>query len=75
MNIPLRVEGKVLNSPKPQHVVRVEDDVSTGGYFIRERWALSDGPNLHREFDSWVETRAEVDTFFAEAGWSVSWGL
>ncbi|MEK7994026.1 MAG: hypothetical protein AAB403_09510 [Planctomycetota bacterium] len=74
MTVPFAIEGRVANSEKSGHTVRVEDDRrDTGGFFIYERWQGSDGPNAQSAYDAWVETEDELESFFAEAGWIVDW--
>ena len=74
MKIPLGVEGEILASEKDGHLVVVRDDsANTGGFLIYERWAGSHGPNAGGAFDSWVENEAQLEAFFAEASWNVSW--
>lgn len=74
MQIPINIVGNILNSGKVAHRVRVTDDADdTGGFFICEWWDDSGGPNEHRDFDSWVETRDDLQQFFTESGWQVEW--
>jgi hypothetical protein len=66
--------GVVANSEHPKHHVRVVDDSeNTGGFLIYEWWDGSNGPNENHAFDSWVETREDLDAFFREVGWNVEW--
>lgn len=66
--------GTVTNSEHPNHRVRVVDDSKgTGGFLIFEWWDGSNGPNENRAFDSWVETREDLEAFFREGGWNVEW--
>lgn len=47
------IAGRIINSSKPHHMVRVEDDAAnTGGFLIYEWWAGSSGPNENHAFDS-----------------------
>jgi hypothetical protein len=74
MNIPLSVSGRILNSQKDEHFVRVEDDAeSTGGFLIFEHWKGSDGPNVDGGFDNWVADQDTLERFFLESGWKVVW--
>jgi hypothetical protein len=74
MKIPLRIEGRVLNSEHIGHMVRVESDrANTGGFLIFQRWSGSSGPNGNGEFDDWVENEASLEDYFSESGWQVQW--
>jgi len=74
MRIPIGVIGCILNSDRVAHRVRVADDLdNTGGFLIYEWWDGSNGPNDYQGFDSWVETRDDLQQFFAESGWQVDW--
>jgi hypothetical protein len=74
VRVPIGVEGQILNSDRAGHVVTVADDnVNTGGFLVVERWPGSNGPNAKGAFDSWVQSEADLEKFFAEAGWKVAW--
>ena len=66
--------GLIANSEHKNHRVRVvEDAENTGGFLIFEWWDGSTGPNENHAFDSWVETRADLEQLFGESNWSVDW--
>jgi hypothetical protein len=72
--IPLEVQGKVLNAPYPNMTVLVRHDPEqTGGYFIFQWWDGSNGPNEHSAFDDWVESAEDLQQYFTESGWTVEW--
>jgi len=72
--IKVNTVGVIVNSEHSAHQIRVEYDAEdTGGYFIYEWWSGSDGPNLHKGFDSWVETLDGVSQFIVESGWKIRW--
>jgi hypothetical protein len=74
MSIPIGISGRVTNSDRDEHFVRVEDDTSnTGGFLIFEQWRGSAGPNANGSFDSWVEDRQTLERLFKDAGWQVQW--
>jgi hypothetical protein len=74
MNIPVGVNGRVLNSEHVAHEVHVVDDsVNTGGFLVLERWEGPDGPGKFGWFDSWVENEATLQQFFVECDWEVQW--
>ena len=74
MKIKIGTPGDVLNSGKPGHTVRIQDDRdNTGGFLVLERWQGSAGPNPEGAFDSWVESEADLQRFFAEAGYEIAW--
>jgi len=73
-NIPLGVRGKVLNGTHPNTMIRMDDDTkNTGGFLIYQWWDGSNGPNELGAFDDWVESRASLEQYFANTGWSVEW--
>ena len=74
LNIRVGVVGHVLNGDHSGHVVRIENDnASTGGFLVFERWDGHQGPNHDGWFDSWVEDEAALRRFFDSAGWEVRW--
>jgi len=74
MRICVDVSGRVLNSTRQGHIVRVKDDRhATGGFFIFESWVGSMRPNAGGAFDFWVESESQLEQFFAEAGWEIQW--
>jgi hypothetical protein len=75
MNIPVGLEGHILDSKHAGHVIRVEDDIAnTGGFLVFQRWSGSDGPNGNGEFDDWVENLEALESYFVESGLQVHWG-
>jgi hypothetical protein len=74
VEIPIGVVGRTRSGDAAGLFVRVDDDSNgaTGGYYIllcREpEFASAEGAA-----DYWVERRADLERFFAEAGWSVEW--
>ena len=61
MHIPIDTTGDIVNSPRPEHQVRVVDDAeNTDGYLVCEWWLESDGPNPNGAFDSWLGRRCEA---------------
>ncbi len=74
MNIPIGIDGCIVNGPGVGHFVRVEDDrASTGGFLIFEWWEGADGPNAKGAFDVWVESESALEGFFEESKWLVKW--
>ena len=74
MKIPIGLPGHVTNSEQLGHFVRVDDDRDeTGGFLIFEWWEGSDGLDENGAFDSWVETRTDLDAYFQNAGWRIVW--
>ena len=74
MNIPLGAIGKIVNSSSGDHMVRVDDDtVNTGGFLIYEWWPGSTGPNKDRAFDSWVESKDDLQRVIEQSGWLIEW--
>jgi len=72
--IPIGVRGRVLNGQHPNMKIRVDDDVEdTGGFLIYQWWDGSNGPNEHGAFDDWVESRASLERYIANVGWTVEW--
>ncbi len=74
MSIPLGVVGQITSAGKRGHYVRVEDDgPNSGGLLVFEWWEDSDGPNVNGAFDSWVENKLALESFFQQANWVVKW--
>jgi hypothetical protein len=74
MSVRFGVEGRLTNSERSGHRVRVEDDrAATGGFLIYEWWHDSNGPNGGGAYDSWVEAYDDVVAFFKEFAWAVEW--
>jgi hypothetical protein len=74
MSIPIGVVGKIRNGDHSEMCVRVEDDTkSTGGYLVYQWWKNSNGPNTGGAFDDWVESKQQLDEYFAATGWSIDW--
>ncbi|HET7833247.1 MAG TPA: hypothetical protein VFK88_09835 [Gallionella sp.] len=73
MTIPLGIQGKVINSHHAEHFVKVSHDEASGGFYIREWWRESNGPNQNGAFDSWVKSKEDLAQFFAESGWIMQW--
>jgi hypothetical protein len=74
MNIPIDIEGLILNSTRIRHSVRVVDDrANTGGFLVFEWWSGSVGPNDNGAFDAWVENETALEQYFTESKWSVEW--
>lgn len=70
--VPIGVTGEVLNGLHPEMKVRVEPDPHLPGrVFVLQWWPGCPGPGS--VFDDWVES-ADLDDYFAEAGWQVRWG-
>jgi hypothetical protein len=68
------VAGRITNSPKSSHRVRVEDDAAnTGGFLVYEWWNGTNGPNAHHAFDSWVESMDDLTQFIEASGWIIQW--
>jgi len=73
-SVKVGIVGLITNSDHPRHHVRVDDDSgNTGGFLIYEWWEGSDGPNANNAFDSWVESREALESFFREGNWKVDW--
>ena len=74
MKIQMAVVGRVINSDKENHLIRIENDAqNTGGFLIFEKWVGSDGPNTREWFDSWIKDEASIERFIAESGWEIEW--
>jgi hypothetical protein len=74
MNIPLGIEGQVLNGTNPGMKVRVEEDPqSTSGYLIYRWWEGSGGLGPNAAFEDRVESRKLLEEYFAQAGWKLDW--
>jgi hypothetical protein len=75
MDVPVGSVGRVTNSTRSGHCVRVEDDRdNTGGFLIFEWWVGAGGPNEQGAFDSWVATADDLLAFIQESGWKIDWG-
>ena len=62
--------GKILAGEKAGWHVLIEDDsADSGGFLIFKSRTAS----LDDCFDSWVQSKAELDRFFDFAGWRVEW--
>ncbi|KJF81682.1 hypothetical protein UA31_11070 [Photobacterium angustum] len=49
----------------------LDDSESTGGFLILTGKNLS-GPN-YETFDSWVENKEELHSYFTESNWVIKW--
>ncbi|MEE9392381.1 MAG: hypothetical protein V3W41_07735 [Planctomycetota bacterium] len=73
MAIPIGIEGAILNSKHRGHRVVVEGDERSGGYHVVHWWEGSRGLGALGAFDNWVETKGDLELYFEEAGWQMSW--
>lgn len=74
MSIPRDIPGRIINSDKPGHRVKVTDDAEdTGGFLILEWWDKPSDSRQSATFDSWVTDESALQAFFSETGWQVDW--
>ncbi len=74
MSIPRDIPGRIINSDKPGHRVKVTDDAEdTGGFLILEWWDEPSDSRQSATFDSWVADESALQAFFSETGWQVDW--
>lgn len=74
MSIPRDIPGRIINSDKPGHRVKVTDDAEdTGGFLILEWWDEPSDSRQSATFDSWVTDESALQAFFSETGWQVDW--
>lgn len=57
----------------PEMKVQVVEDSGSGGYHILKWWPGSGGLGPEGVYDDWVESRAELEAYWREAGWYVRW--
>lgn len=68
--VKFNVAGTILAGDDVGWTVRVIDDsVNTGGYLV----LVFCEQDKESGWDSWVETLEDLDAFFEESGWVVSW--
>ena len=70
---PIGVVGAVYGGPHPEMKVQVVEDGGSGGFHILKWWPGSRGLGPDGVFDDWVESRAKLEAYWQEAGWSVQW--
>jgi hypothetical protein len=69
--IPLSTLGRITAGQETGRFVEVVDDnESTGGFLI---YTYADDARSPEIFDAWVETIADVESYFEESGWQVAW--
>jgi hypothetical protein len=74
MDIQVGIVGRVANSERPGHFIRVQDDRdNTSGFLVFEWWDGSDGPNPGSAFDTRVENEADLRALVEQAGWQIDW--
>jgi hypothetical protein len=74
MEIRLNAVGRIVNSDRPEHHLRVEDDSDdTGGFFILNWWPGPDEKQALHSFDDWVQSRSDLEQYFANSGWVILW--
>ena len=70
-DIPLGMLGRIVNCEGARRAVEALDDSErTGGYLI---FTYADTARSPEVFDSWVEDRQGVKTFFRDSGWQIEW--
>jgi hypothetical protein len=68
--VPIGIVGRIVSSgERCGWYVKVQGDSENSGGFLILEW--SENPRIG--FDSWVNTRGDVDRFFEESGWQVDW--
>ncbi|MGL4465453.1 MAG: hypothetical protein ACRDD1_00380 [Planctomycetia bacterium] len=70
---PIGVVGAVSGRLHPEMKVEVVADDDAGGFHILKWWPGSAGFGPNGAFDDWVESRAELENYWLEAGWTVQW--
>lgn len=69
-DIRVGVVGRIKAGEHAGKYVKIKDDAAnTGGFLI----IVSPRNDFSEGFDDWVEGRAMLEQYFAEAGWSVDW--
>ena len=74
MNIPVSIDGRILNGQHAEMRVRVEEDPqSTSGFIIYTWWKGSDGLGPNSAYEDRVESSRMVESYIAERGWTIAW--
>lgn len=64
--------GKIVSGDDVGWYVKVTDDAAdTGGFYI----LTSERSDMATGFDNWVESREDLESFFAESHWEIDWLL
>ena len=75
MTTPLERVGRITSGPDVGQFVLVRDDQERTGGFLVFQSSAPDIFSAPEVFDSWIERRDDLDAFFSEAGWDVTWQL
>ena len=74
MMIEFKKVGKILKGDDVGQFIRVEHDPDdTGGFYIYQSTIIDFSSS--DTFDSWVETRDDLDSFFKESKWVIDWNV
>jgi hypothetical protein len=69
--LPIGRLGRITAGDELGRVVEIVDDSDrTGGFLI---FTYADFDRSPEVFDGWVETFAEVSSYFDESGWEIDW--
>ena len=72
MTIQLDTIGRILEGDDVSHFIKVIfDKETTGGYYIFQSEKKEFPEN--KTFDSWVETKEDLEGYFDESNWKVDW--
>ena len=70
MSVPVGKIGKILDGVESGKFIQVLDDKdSTGGYLI----LISSSSDMKSGHDDWVANLDELQKYFEESKWNVSW--
>ena len=72
-SVPFERVGRITTSPEAGQFVLVRDDRERTGGFLIFQSSAPDVFSAPKVYDTWVEQREDLETFFAEAGWAVEW--
>jgi hypothetical protein len=69
--LPIGRLGRITTGDELGRVVEIVDDSDrTGGFLI---FTYADFDRSPEVFDGWVETFADVGSYFDESGWEIEW--
>ncbi len=68
---PFKTLGRILAGQEAGRYVEVLDDTrNSGGFLI---FTYADAGRSPEVFDAWVETLADIETYFLESSWEIEW--